>query len=458
MDLVQRLQALHADLAVLGPDALQGRDPGWDPNNLGASVMALPASTEAAAAVISWCWREGIPMVPHGGRTGLMGGAVSRPGEVIVSTARMTAIERLDPLELTAIVQAGVTLEALQDAARAHGLDPGIDLPARGSATLGGMVATNAGGLLAFRNGNMRHRVLGLEVVLPDGRVMNELTRVVKTSAGYDLKHLFIGAEGTLGLVTRIAAKLEPVEPSRATAFLAVPDTAATLEVVRHFLGAPSGSLRAAEMMWANYARRSAAGHGLASSQLALDAPAFLLLELAAATSEEAATLLEQGIEAVWEHAGLLDGTVAQTLEQRDRLWRLRENTEPVQRSFAHVLAFDISVPPSLIDGYVAAMQQRLAAVDSTLEACVYGHVADGNLHIMVGGGTAFAPELVTAVEGALYTGLRELGGSFSAEHGIGLKKKPAYARYADPVRRELATGIKAVLDPKGLFNPGKVV
>lgn len=457
MELVQQLRALHAGLTVLGPDELQGRDPGWDPGNLGAGVMALPTSTDAAAAVLGWCWRQGIAVVPHGGRTGLMGGAVSRPGEVILSTARMTAIERLDPLELTAVVQAGVTLEALQDATRAQGLDPGIDLPARGSATLGGMVSTNAGGLLAFRNGNMRHRVLGLEVVLPDGRVMNELTRVVKTSAGYDLKHLFIGAEGTLGLVTRIALKLEPVEPSRATAFLAVPDTASTLEVVRHFLAAPSGSLRAAEMMWLNYARRSAAGHGLGSAQLALEAPAFLLLELAAASAEEAVSLLEQGLEAVWERARLLDGTVAQTLEQRDRLWRLREDTEPVQRSFAYILLFDISVPPSLIDTYVAAMQQRLAAVDPALEACVYGHVADGNLHVMVGSGSAFPPELVVAVEAALYTGLRELGGSFSAEHGIGLKKKPAYARYADPVRQDLARALKGVLDPKGLFNPGKV-
>ena len=458
MDLAQRLRDAHPDLAVLGPEQLRDRDPGWEPNNLGASAMVLPASTAAAAAVMGWCWREGIVMVPHGGRTGLMGGAVSRPGEVIVSTARMTRIERLDPLEMTAVVQAGVTLEALQTATRAEGLDPGIDLPARGSATLGGMISTNAGGILAFRNGNTRHRVLGLEVVLPDGRVMNELTRVVKTSAGYDLKHLFIGAEGTLGLVTRVALKLETVEPSRATAFLAVPDTAATLEVVRHFLAAPSGSLRAAEMMWQRYARRSAAGQGIGRAQLALEAPAFLLLELAAATAEEATQLLEQGIEAVWERARLLDGTVAQTLEQRDRLWRLREDTEPVQRSFGHILSFDISVPPSLIDGYVAAMERRLADVDPGLEACVYGHVADGNLHVMVGGPSAPPAERVVAIEDALYTGLRELGGSFSAEHGIGLKKKPAYARHADPVRQDLARALKGLLDPKGLFNPGKVV
>lgn len=202
-------------------------NPGTNPDNLRAGIIVAPASTDEVAAVVRLCRRYAVAIVPQGGRTGLVGGSVSQPGEIVLSLERMSGIERLDPIERTAVVQAGVSLETLQQAALEHRLEPGIDFAARGTATIGGMVSTNAGGVMAFRNGVMRHRVLGLEAVLADGTVYSDMTRVVKNSAGYDLKHLFIGAEGTLGIVTRVVLKLDPTPRATATALFGLPSVSA---------------------------------------------------------------------------------------------------------------------------------------------------------------------------------------------------------------------------------------
>ncbi len=203
------LTALAEIEAALGPktvrrgERISALDPGWHPGNLGAGAMASPGSTAEVAEIVRVCSRLGVPLVPQGGRTGLVGGARSEPGEIVLSLERMNAIERIDRHERVVVAEAGVTLQKLQEAAAPFGLEPGIDLAARGHATLGGMASTNAGGIMAFRHGVMRHQVLGLEAVLPNGVIYSDMTRVVKVAAGYDLKHLFIGAEGTLGVITQ---------------------------------------------------------------------------------------------------------------------------------------------------------------------------------------------------------------------------------------------------------------
>jgi FAD/FMN-containing dehydrogenase len=457
-EFLDRLRDLVGAQAVMSPNDLAGRDPGWDAGNLGAAALVRPATTADVARLVAWCREAKIALVPHGGRTGLVGGAVTGPAEIICDLGALNRIEEIDPLARVAVVQAGVTLNALQEAARAHGLEPGIDLAARGSATIGGMISTNAGGIMAFRNGVMRHRVLGLEVVLPDAQVFSDLTRVVKTSAGYDLKHLFIGAEGTLGIVTRAVIKLDPLTGTGATALVGLNDAASAQRVIRHFLAQGGTSLCAAEIMWRTYALTTSRVLGFTPGQLPLEAPCLLALELTADTFEQASGALESGLAAVWDEAEIIDGLVASSMQQAERIWRVREDTDILYRLHPRAPSFDVSVPAGAIDNYVARIQADLKAIDPGFEPYIFGHLADGNLHIVFNVEGPLPAATTEAVERVLYTGLNAIGGSFSAEHGVGSKKRAAFERYADPVKRQLARAVKTIIDPQGLFNPGKIV
>lgn len=455
--LIVRLQEVGADIAFLGPNALAERHPGEHPDNFGAGVMALPGSTEAVADIVRWCGREKIVIVPQGGRTGLVGGSTSRTGELIISTEKLAEIELIDPSARIAVVQAGVTLQALQDAAAAYGLTPGIDLAARGSATIGGMVSTNAGGILAFRNGVMRHQVLGLEVVLPDGRIFNDLTEVVKVSGGPDMKQLFIGAEGALGIVTRIVLKLETLKTARATAMIGVKNAASALAVVSHFRTKAAVTLEGAELMWERFIRDSAMTRGFDLGWLDEETPAVLLIELSAESTETAAAALEAGLEALWEELQLTGGIVAQSIDQSRKFWDLREDSDFIYRLHPGAPSFDVSIPPGELDTYVAALDARLKAANPGYGSYVYGHIADGNLHLSITGAVNASAADKESIEDAVYAGIRGLGGSFSAEHGAGLEKRRAYFAFGNAERRSLSQSVKALFDPDNLFNPGKV-
>lgn len=450
--------------AALGPgqlrvgEAVAQLDPGWHPDNLGAGVVALPRSLEQVQAVLTLCARHHVPLVPQAGRTGLVGGSVSRPGELVLSMLQFNQVELVDPVARVAVVQAGATLQALQEAAAAVGLEPGIDLAARGSATVGGMVSTNAGGVMAFRHGVMRHRVLGLEAVLPDGTVYRDLTRVVKHSAGYDLKHLFIGAEGTLGVVTRVVLKLDPLPPASATALLSLPSVEAALDAVRLALEVPAGHLRAAEALWRDYLLLTAGALGWHEPGVDLSQPVHLLLGLGGADEpalqEAFGDVFEQLLEL---HPGT-GGLVATSQRQAALLWRLREDTEVIYRQFPGAPSYDVSVPASAIPGYVNRVQAGLAALDPALRPFVFGHLADGNLHIVFNRPGPWPPALGALVEDLLYRDLRGLGGSFSAEHGVGSKRIGSMIETADAGKTALMAQVKRLLDPGGLMNPGKVL
>lgn len=455
--LFEALRSFDTDIGIVGPDELANRDPGEHPQNFEAGVMALPATTEAMAKLVSWCARENVAIVPQGGRTGLVGGNISRPGELIVSTARLSAIDMLDPAERTAVVQAGVTLQTLQEAAGKHGLTTGVDLPSRGTATIGGMVSTNAGGILAFRNGVMRHQVLGIEAVMPNGEIFRDLTRVVKVSAGPDLKHLFIGGEGAFGIVTRVALKLESRRSARATALIGVPNAEAALAVIGHFRDLPFAMLEGAELMWERFIRDSAETFGFDLGWIEPETAAVLLIEISAESVAVATEALESGLEQLWGPAGLTGGIVAQSLDQARRFWQLREESHFIYRFHPAAPSFDVSVPPRHLDDYVAGLRARLKAVDPAYDAYVYGHIADGNLHLSIANVDTSATGHMLPIEDAVYTGVTEAGGSFSAEHGVGIEKRHAYQTFCHPEKQALARQIKALLDPKNLFNPGKV-
>lgn len=433
-------------------------DPGSDPDNLRAGIVVAPASTAEVAAIVRLCRQCDVPLVPQGGRTGLVGGGISHPGEVVLSLARMNRIEHLDPVGRTAIVQAGLSLEALQVAALEHRLEPGIDLAARGTATIGGMVSTNAGGVMAFRNGVMRHRVLGLEAVLADGTIYSDLTRVVKNSAGYDLKHLFIGAEGTLGIVTRVVLKLDPTPRATATALFGLPSVDAALQLVRLALDSDAGQLRAAEALWQSYIELTASVLGWSEPGFVLDQPIYLLLALGGAGDEALRAGFEQLFAEITERFPDVTGIVASSKRQEEDLWRLREDTEIIYRSYKAAPSYDVSVPLSEIDAYASRIHAGLSAIDADLKPFVFGHLADGNLHIALNRPGPLSQPVAKAVEAVLYAGLSTLGGSFSAEHGVGSKRIHALVATADAVKLNLMMRVKDTLDSHMLMNPGKVL
>ena len=449
---------------LLGPGGLKTDDvagtfdPGITAGNLDAGVVALPESAEAVAAIVRLCAERGIAIVPQGGRTGLAGAARSEPGQLIVSTARLDRILDLDPLAGTAVVEPGVTLGRLQEAAAEHGLSVGIDLAARDSATLGGMVSTNAGGIEAFRHGTTRQRVLGLRAVLPTGEVFDDLKRVAKANEGYDIKQLLIGAEGTLGIVTAIALALVPLQPGQGTALVACPDAAGAVALFRRLRNAPGPDLLAAEILWPDFARITAKGLGLdALVAFAPQESVFLLVEVAGDSAEEAAGHLEAQLAEAIEAGEAQDAVLAKNAEERRRMWLIREESWEADKAMPHGFWYDVSVPQGALDGYARGLFARTAELDPAMKVFLFGHLGDGNMHLTVTTGRQM-PQMHDAVDAAVFAGLAEAGGSFSAEHGIGLEKRAHLARRGDAAKLAVMRAVKQVLDPRGIMNPGKVI
>lgn len=458
------IETLQADLtAVVGANyvsdraALDGLDPGFHPDNLAAGLAVHPATTDEVARVVGICARHGVAIVPQGGRTGLSGGAASGPASVILDLRRMNAIERLDPLAGTVVVQAGATLQAVEEAANAHGLSVGIDLGARGTATIGGMISTNAGGMEAFRNGSMRNRVLGLEAVLASGAVLGDMTEVPKCNEGYDLKQLFCGAEGTLGIVTRAVLRLTPAVESAITLLIGCANAADALRIVGACKGARALDLLHSEIMWRNYATKVAGEIGLSGALGFCDAPAYLLLELGArddAPDEAVHALFNDPVIA----GVVIDAVVAKNERERRDIWRIREESFIVDNVVPHCSWFDISVPLGRIDEVIQGVEARMTALDAEIGIWVMGHLGDGNLHYTIGSGQPVCGVRKGEIADAVYSGLKEMGGSFSAEHGIGTEKRASLAKHSNPEKLRLMREIKRIFDPQGIMNPGKVL
>jgi FAD/FMN-containing dehydrogenase len=455
-DLAERLVELCGERGVRRGDAVRALDPGFHKDNLAAELAVFPETTEAVAAVVALCRSEGVAIVPQGGRTGIAGGAATMPDAVIVSLSRMQRIVALDPRARTALVEAGVTLGALQQAAAVHGLSPGIDIGARDTATIGGMISTNAGGSEAFRHGTMRQRVLGLEAVLPDGTVLGDLTQVAKANEGYDVKQLLIGAEGTLGIVTRAVLRLSGSTSARVSALAACASAAAAVAVLDRLQRQPGLALIAAEAMWRDHFVVTSKANGLDALASFAEAPLYVLFEAAGDDEEAARAAFEIALADAVEAGELVDVLIAATLAQRADMWRVREDWA-VDRAFPGGLWFDISVPLGALDATVETMTRRVRTRDPQYRVFIIGHLADGNLHVTVNS-TSPITSAYDEVAPLIYAGLKEIGGSFSAEHGIGLEKRSALMRYADPGKLHLMREIKRLLDPDGLMNPGKVL
>jgi FAD/FMN-containing dehydrogenase len=453
---VDDLAAIVGETGLRHADAVRELDPGIHPGNLQADLMVRPTSTAEVAAVLKACNGHRIAVVPQGGRTGLAGGAVSRPGQLILALDRMRSILELNPVARTATVEAGVTLEQLQQAVVPFGLAPGIDLGARGSATIGGMVSTNAGGMDAFRHGTMRQRVLGLEAVSADGRVVDELRRVRKNNSGLPLWQLFIGSEGTLGVVTRVVVDLVPAPAGRRTALVLVPDLGAAISLLRDAENLPWANLAAAELMSGNHMALTARALGIAQVAAAPPAPFALLLAIGEAGGAASNDALEGFLAEASEAGRIIEVFLPKNDSEERDLWRMREDWA-VDRAYVGGLWYDVSVPLDALAGYLAALRERLRKHDPALDLYVVGHLGDGNVHITVNA-TMPIHERYDEIEPLVYEGLRAIGGSFSAEHGIGLEKRAALERWAGADVIALMRAIKAVFDPNGIMNPGKVL
>ena len=417
-------------------------------------ALVRPRSTEAVAAVMRLCHAQRIPVVPQGGRTGLAGGAVPEAGGIVLSLERMAAVESIDAAAGTATVQAGATLQALQEAAAAQGLQFGVDLGARGSCQIGGNLATNAGGNGVLQFGMMREQTLGLEVVLADGTVLPMLRPMLKNNTGYDLKQFFIGAEGTLGVITRALLRLHPAPSARVTALVALPHFDAALGLLGRLQAACPGGVAAFELMWRDFIDTSIAWQDL-RPPFDTPPPLAALVELTGPDADTLQARLQAVVGEALEAGTALDAVLAQSQAQARALWRLREAPAEFPVRMRPPVNFDVSLPMAQIGRFADACRAALGARWPAHHSIFFGHVGDSNLHVTVDAATAGHDE--ATVEALVYGLVAEFHGSVSAEHGIGLHKKPWLGASRTPAEMAAMRAIKAALDPRGILNPGKV-
>lgn len=429
----------------------------WSGEKGGTPLAVIrPRDTAEVAAALKICHDLHWPVVPQGGLTGLAGAAVPNEHAIVISMERMSRIVEIDAASATMTVQAGTPLQVAQEAAQDAGFLFALDLGARGSCQIGGNIATNAGGNRVIRYGMARDLVLGLEVVLPDGTVLPMLNKMVKNNAGPDLKHLFMGTEGTMGIITQAVLRLHPGVNGANTALVALTGFDAVVQLLRHAQKRLSGQVSAFEIMWADY-YQAAVKVGNLRAPLATDYPVYVLLELQGATPEEDCERFESVLEHALTEGWALDAAIAQSQGDAEDFWALRDAPSELMLHYAPTINFDISFPISSIGTAVERLRNVMKAYPD-MEPLFFGHVGDGNIHITVGPVPDDGGKTEHAIELAFYTIARELEGSVSAEHGIGIHKKPWLSYSRSDAEIALIKTMKRALDPRNIMNPGKVV
>ena len=460
-DLVAALAEAAGPDAILTGDDVRARSAGvWGPpRNVDAALLVRPADTDGVSRVLSVCHDRGQAVAVHGGLTGVVDGALAGADDVVLSLERLTGVEEIDPLGGTMLVRAGTTLQAVQEAAEAHGLMFPLDLGARGTATIGGNAATNAGGNRVIRYGMMRSLVLGLEAVLADGTVLSSISHMLKNNAGYDLKQLFIGTEGTLGVVTRAVLRLMPLPAGRDTALLEIADYDTVCRVLSELSGALGGTLSAYEVMWPDYYAYINAGLDRAQPGRAAPLrprPHFFVLVEALGSDPAADTHRFEAVLGDALSRGLLvDAALAKSQAEQDALWAIRDDVVQLLE-LAPMFLFDVSLPMSATEAYVVGVRERLTEAWPEHRLLVFGHLGDGNIHLGISAGPADGAAR-SAVEEIVYAPLADVGGSVSAEHGIGLEKKRYLSWCRSDAEIAVMRALKDALDPKRILNPGKV-
>jgi len=441
---------------LLGED-VASRSDFWPPmGGCQAQAIVRPAGTLEVSAVLKLCHAADQSVVTHGGLTGLVGGARTGKEDIVLSLERMKTIEAVDTINRTVTVDAGVPLQKVQEAAEDAGLLFPLDLGARGSCTIGGNIATNAGGNSVIRYGMIREQLLGVEAVLADGTIISSLNRVIKNNTGYDLKQLFIGSEGTLGVVTRAVLRLRPLPRSSNTAMVAIED----FDLLGRFLvdmdAALGGTLSAFEVMWNDFYRLIVTEVGNHGEPLKPSHRFYVLLESTGGHEKGDRDRFQDALQEAFSTELIVDAVIAQSKQQRADLWAIRDDIEGLTRAFFPPLVFDISLDIQQMDDYVSEVREQLSTRWPASRMVVFGHLGDGNIHLVLTVGS-HEPSEVHAVETIIYEALGRRRGVISAEHGIGLDKREylKHSRSHDEIA--LMKTLKHALDPKGILNPGKI-
>lgn len=451
-DVVDELTvALGEDCVLTGADVHNRQAGIWRSDTIQAKALLRPRTTEQVSQALAICNARGQSVIPLGGLTGLVRSADTAPDDIALSLERMNQIEEINPVDRIMIVQGGVILQLLQEAAEEHDLMFPLDLGGRGSCTIGGNISTNAGGNRVIRYGMTRDMVLGLEAVLADGTVVSSMNQMIKNNAGYDLKQLFIGTEGSLGVVTRAVLRLREKPKSRATMLVAVDEFAKLAKFLKHMDVALGGTLSAFEVMWNNFYRLVTTAPAEGRPPIAQDYPYYVLVESMGGDD----SAVEAAMADAFEKDLLVDAVIAKSEAQRLGLWALRDNVEQCGR-YAPIYTFDVSMRISQMEDYLAEVNQRLESRYDEVNNFTFGHMGDGNLHLVVSVGQG-GPETRRSVESCVYEPLLGIQGSVSAEHGVGLEKKPYLGISRNAQEIELMRTIKKALDPNGILNPGKI-
>ncbi|MBN9590911.1 MAG: FAD-binding oxidoreductase [Alphaproteobacteria bacterium] len=426
------------------------------------TLLLKPSHTEQVSKILALCNESNTAIVPQGGNTGLVGGQIPFHGEVLLSLARMNKIRAVDAHGMSLIAEAGVILADIQRAAEDAGRYFPLSLAAEGSCTIGGNLSTNAGGVNVLRYGNARELVLGLEVVLADGRVLDLLRALRKDNTGYDLKQLFIGAEGTLGIITAAALKLFPAPGIRTTAFAAIADPAAAVTLLSHLQDETGGLISAFELIPRIGLEFVLAHMPQTTDPLSAPSPWYVLTEAAGPRGMDMHGVIEASLAAAMDAGLVRDAAIAQNETQRAQFWRLRESLSESQKPEGGSIKHDVSLPIARIPEFLARASAAVIAKVPGARPVPFGHIGDGNIHFNIsvpkgGDNAAFLAQWET-VNRIVHDIVREFGGSISAEHGLGVMKHNEIARYKSADEIAVMNALKRTLDPKNILNPGKVL
>ncbi|MFT4666141.1 MAG: FAD/FMN-containing dehydrogenase [Polaribacter sp.] len=444
---------------VLGPEDIKDRYTHiWTMDvPLQAKAVVLPRSTQDVSDIMKICHSHQQPVVVHGGLTNLVGSTETHPDEVVIAMEKMTDILEIDEQSRTMIVQSGVILENIQQGASRKNLLFPLNFGAKGSAQIGGIISTNAGGLRVFRYGMTRNLVLGLEAVLADGTIISSLKKIIKDNSAYDLKQLFIGSEGTLGVITKAVLKLVEAPKSRTTAFVAFNDYEKVISFLKYMDQNMAGTLSGFELIWGNSYQLMTSPPASQKPPLPHGFNYYVLLEGLGANPERDQQLLEDLLAEAFEKEMIEDAAIATSESDLEWFWKVREDVHVISSQCNHDQHFDISLPIPLIGETVESITKELHSIPEVEKAFAFGHVADGNIHFIVGK-TEHTPAVIQAINEAVYSPLKTLGGSVSAEHGIGLHKKAYLSLCRTEEEIGLMKQLKMAMDPLGILNRGKVL
>lgn len=422
------------------------------------ACLVKPRTAEEVAAIIRAASEHAVPVTVVGGQTGTVGSAVPADGGIALSLERMNRVVEIDPLSMTMTVEAGCILQIAQEAAEAQGALLPLDLGARGSATIGGVIGTNAGGNRVLRWGMMRDMVIGLEAVLADGSIVSSLTKMLKDNAGYNWKHLIIGSEGTLGIVTRAVLRLRPLPRSRQTGLIATASFTQAITALRRLEVGLSGRLSSFELMWEDfYAAMSAAQLAQRPRPMALGHGFYALAEAMGGDEETDLAQFEQQLMGLMEEGIVTDAVIAQSVREREALWAVREDMAPGLGPLRPFASYDVSMGVGDMPRFVQEARANMAQAVPDAQILFYGHAGDGNLHAIVSAGQMDAG-LQRRFDTAIFDAVRTVGGSIAAEHGIGVSRAPYLRWTRSDSELKLMRTLKLALDPQDILNRGKLL